>query len=92
MEISGTVNGLELTSAERHYCTSHIDGDWIIWRCPICCDNSNNLFPYERRLNWKTGEMKPPQNRNEGIDHSGFTQGDPKTDINQPLTKNLGEN
>lgn len=34
-----------------HHCTSHREGDLIIWRCPLCPS-------YERRFNWKTGEMK----------------------------------
>ncbi|MCE7921466.1 MAG: hypothetical protein DYG98_00250 [Haliscomenobacteraceae bacterium CHB4] len=38
-------------SSDVHQCTSHRDGEWITWRCPHCKD-------YERRLNWKTGEMK----------------------------------
>ena len=33
-----------------HACTSQLKGDWIIFRCSKCED-------YERRLNWKTGEM-----------------------------------
>lgn len=33
-----------------HHCTSHRDGDWITWRCPQCTG-------YERRFNWRTGEM-----------------------------------
>lgn len=37
--------------ADVHYCTSHRDGDWIVWRCPLC-------EGYERRFNWQTGEME----------------------------------
>jgi hypothetical protein len=36
--------------ADTHHCTSHRDGDWITWRCPQCAG-------YERRMNWRTGEM-----------------------------------
>lgn len=36
---------------ENHSCESHLRGDWIIWTCPEC-------EGYERRLNWRTGEMK----------------------------------
>lgn len=35
---------------EVHHCTSHRDGDWITWRCPLC-------EGYERRLNIRTGVM-----------------------------------
>jgi hypothetical protein len=34
-----------------HHCTSHRDGDWVIWRCPHCQG-------YERRLHLRTGEMR----------------------------------
>lgn len=37
--------------SDVHHCTSHRDGEWITWRCPHC-------EGYERRLNWKTGEMR----------------------------------
>jgi len=36
---------------ETHHCTSHQEGDWIVWRCPQC-------ERYERRFNARTGEMK----------------------------------
>jgi hypothetical protein len=36
--------------ADIHHCTSHREGDWVVWRCPQCSD-------YERRMNWQTGEM-----------------------------------
>jgi hypothetical protein len=38
-------------SGNVHHCTSHREGDWIIWRCPICAH-------YERRFNWRTGQMQ----------------------------------
>ena len=34
-----------------HTCNSVKNGDWIIFTCDQCKG-------YERRLNWKTGEMK----------------------------------
>lgn len=34
-----------------HPCTSEREGDWLVWRCPLCAG-------YERRLNWVTGEMR----------------------------------
>lgn len=36
---------------EAHECTAHRVGDWIIYRCEQCPE-------YERRYNWRTGEMK----------------------------------
>lgn len=36
---------------QSHQCTSHREGDWIVWRCPHCNG-------YERRFNWVTNEMK----------------------------------
>ncbi|MBX2891299.1 MAG: hypothetical protein KF734_10255 [Saprospiraceae bacterium] len=42
--------------SDIHECTSHRDGEWITWRCPHCKD-------YERRLNWKTGEMNVRRGR-----------------------------
>ncbi len=47
----------------RHECTSQRHGDWIIFRCPHCDD-------YERRLNWRTGEMRVRNARTE-INHTG---------------------
>ena len=35
---------------DAHACTSYRDGDWIVWRCPICAG-------YERRYNPNTGQM-----------------------------------
>lgn len=69
-------------SENIHYCTSHIDKDWIVWRCPHC-------EGYERRLNWKTGEMRV--NRGNSLaQHTGTNQG--KDNISEPLTKNISEN
>ena len=50
-------------SPENHQCQSYRDGDWIIFRCPECAD-------YERRLNWRTGEMMVRNSRPE-INHFG---------------------
>lgn len=36
---------------EVHQCTSFREGDFIVWRCPVC-EN------YERRFNLRTGHMK----------------------------------
>ena len=41
-------------NSAHHECTSHREGDWIIVRCTACED-------YERRYNWRTGEIKSRQ-------------------------------
>ena len=33
-----------------HNCECSREGDWLVFTCPECPD-------YERRMNWKTGEM-----------------------------------
>jgi hypothetical protein len=48
----------------RHECEAQRDGEWLIFRCPICPD-------YERRMNWRTGETFARQPYPE-IQHSGF--------------------
>lgn len=52
------------TNAERHQCESFRDGDWIIFQCPRC-------IRYERRLNWRTGEMKVQEGEDPYIMHAG---------------------
>ncbi|HMX41760.1 MAG TPA: hypothetical protein PK971_01460 [Saprospiraceae bacterium] len=47
-----------------HHCTSHRDGDWIIWRCPYCQS-------YERRYNWVTNEMRVRTGGSEAL-HAGM--------------------
>lgn len=47
-----------------HECTSVRTGDWIIFRCSQCAD-------YERRINWRTGEMVVRDNRID-IMHTGL--------------------
>jgi hypothetical protein len=48
---------------EQHKCESFRDGDWIVFRCPVCQD-------YERRINWRTGDTKV-KNSVPDINHSG---------------------
>lgn len=36
--------------APEHICTATRQGDWIIYRCPLCPD-------YERRINLRTDQM-----------------------------------
>jgi hypothetical protein len=51
----------------RHSCQSKQDGDWIVFTCPICRD-------YERRLNFKTGQMKTRTGENPDALHIGTFQ------------------
>ena len=55
----------------HHQCDSVVEGDWVVFRCPICKN-------YERRINMLTGETKA-QNISSVISHSGrhfpFQQG-----------------
>ena len=44
-------------------CTSFQEGDWIVFKSPVYPD-------YERRMNWKTGEMKVKNDRIDVL-HSG---------------------
>lgn len=46
-----------------HVYTSRREGDWIIFTCPTCKG-------HERRLNWRTGEMKVIGNTH--ATHRGF--------------------
>jgi hypothetical protein len=47
-EINLAINNLEY---DQHECDSFTEGEWVVFRCPICRD-------YERRINAVTGEMK----------------------------------
>ena len=48
---------------DAHQCESYRDGDWIVFRCPMCLD-------YERRVNWRTGVMTV-RNGRENVRHTG---------------------
>lgn len=52
--------------ANVHHCTSHREGEWIIWRCPLCSG-------YERRFNWKTGQMQCDTSDVGDIIHTGMS-------------------
>ncbi len=52
------------TPADFHQCTSHREGDWTVWRCPLCPG-------YERRLNRVTGKMEVRRNGSAAL-HSGI--------------------
>jgi len=62
--IMGEISFLNLPE-ETHHCTSHREGDWIVWRCPQC-------DRYERRLNARTGEMKTQRGGSEAR-HTGMS-------------------
>jgi hypothetical protein len=51
-------------SPEQHKCKASLEGDWIVFKCPICHD-------YERRINRTTREMKV-FNQSSSINHSGM--------------------
>jgi len=72
---------IEFNIQDTHHCTSHIDGDWVVWRCPHC-------LGYERRLNLLTGKMAVKGKTD--FQHQGSNDG--KSNISHPLTKNLSEN
>ena len=69
------------TPKETHHCTSHQDGDWMIWRCPECRG-------YERRLNWRTGEMQVQRGGSQA-QHTGAST---KTQNMENLTRGLSPN
>ena len=53
------------TPPTEHECTSHREGDWVIFRCPLCPG-------YERRFNWVTGEMQVDRGGSTAL-HSGLS-------------------
>jgi hypothetical protein len=57
------INFNSTPDGEHHSCDAIREGDWIIFRCAKCPD-------YERRMNWRTGEMKTNGAR-EDVHHSG---------------------
>ncbi len=56
--------------SQQHECEAYDDGDWIVFRCPICKD-------YERRINKLTGKMRV-SNANAHIRHAGFNRPNPQ--------------
>jgi hypothetical protein len=60
-EINFAFNNLEY---DQHECNSVMEGDWVVFRCPICRD-------YERRINAVTGEMRV-KNGSSTFRHSGL--------------------
>jgi hypothetical protein len=47
----------------NHECDAVTEGDWVVFRCPICKD-------YERKINVITGETKV-KNLSSTVSHSG---------------------
>mgnify|MGYP000266966812 CR=1 FL=1 len=79
-----------ISSSSNHECTSHRDGDWVIWRCPYCSDPASEWYSgYERRYNLKSGEMVSKGTND--FTHSGLSQGK-QSDITLPLIQNIQEN
>jgi hypothetical protein len=68
-------------SPDTHHCTSHRDGDWIVWRCPVC-------EQYERRYNTRTEEMRVRRGGSEAR-HAGYNAGG---DNMKPLLGYLRDN
>jgi len=69
---------LNLTSEkETHKCTSYKEGDWIVFKCPIC-------LQYERRLNLINNRMRT-KGSSENILHTGAFDG------NENVTETLIE-
>ncbi len=68
-------------SSDIHHCTSHQEGDWMVWRCPHCSD-------YERRMNWQTGEMKISRGKSTA-QHGGAST---KAQNMEALREGMGDN
>jgi hypothetical protein len=47
----------------NHECDAVTEGDWVVFRCPMCQD-------YERRINVVTGETRV-KNPSSSVSHSG---------------------
>lgn len=48
---------------DLHQCKSKMEGDWILFDCSACS--------YQRKINWKTREMKVQEGEDPFIRHSG---------------------
>lgn len=57
-------NNVNQFEEEKHECTVNREGDWVVFRCPICQD-------YERRIHLVTGKMVSNKTLNP-INHSGL--------------------
>lgn len=51
----------------RHQCHSHREGEWLVYTCKECPT-------YERRFNFKTGEMTIRPGENPHVLHQGNFQ------------------
>ncbi len=56
------------TPGDLHQCTRHTEGNWTVWRCPLCAG-------YERRFNRATEEMKVRKGGSAAL-HSGMADGE----------------
>ena len=61
MEISF---GHDYSDPNRHRCDSKMEGDWVIFTCPIC-------HQYEKKFNLKTDELKVKGNEDFSVFHDG---------------------
>lgn len=69
-------------SNESHHCTTHREGDWIVWRCPFCHN-------YERRLNIKTNQMTVRGKTD--YQHVGSFLGNAHNGVQSGLIKNINK-
>jgi hypothetical protein len=60
--IMSTIKFEEL-NPDIHTCRSELQGDWMVWHCPHCPG-------YERRLNWRTGELRAARGGSNAL-HAG---------------------
>ncbi len=51
--------------AMTHECVGFREGDWMIFKCPVCGD-------YERRMNWRTGQMTTKCDPENPFQHTGM--------------------
>ena len=62
------VNSVLDTVPNVHHCTTFREGDWMVLRCPLC-------EGFERRFNFRTGEMRCSGGMFFGIIHTGISTG-----------------
>lgn len=55
------------TEKETHQCTSYKEGDWVVFKCPICPQ-------YEHRMNLIDNRMRT-KGSSDDIQHTGMFDG-----------------
>jgi hypothetical protein len=73
-----------LKSDTHHQCTSFVDGDEIVFKCPLCMD-------YERRINLSTGKMVIKKSEDNHFLHIGVSDGK-RENVTAPLCANINFN